>query len=186
MPLNQVRIIGGQWRGRKINLAKDVPGLRPTPDRIRETLFNWLAPVILQARCLDLFAGSGALGFEALSRGAATVYFIDHNSKVIKEIRDNAIRLQALEKISLQQMSLSLKQLLVDESPYDIVFLDPPYYQAFILPTLQWLLDQHYVHKNSLIYFEAEKEFSLILPAEFEWVRHQTTATLQYGLLRVI
>jgi len=81
---NQLRIIGGQWRGRKLSLP-EVPGLRPTPDRVRETLFNWLAPVIAGARCLDLFAGSGALGFEALSREAGKVVLIDNQAMVVKQ-----------------------------------------------------------------------------------------------------
>ena len=83
-PRNQLRIIGGHWRGRKVPFP-EVPGLRPTPDRVRETLFNWLAPVITGARCLDLFAGSGALGLEALSRGATQVVLVDNHAAVIKQ-----------------------------------------------------------------------------------------------------
>ena len=84
----QFRIIAGQWRSRKFSFP-DLPDLRPTPDRVRETLFNWLAPYISGARCLDLYAGSGALGMEALSRGAAFVEFVDHSQQVIKQINQN-------------------------------------------------------------------------------------------------
>ena len=87
----QVRIIGGLWRGRKLKVP-DLPGVRPTPDRVRETLFNWLQPVIQGARCLDLFSGSGALGFEALSRGAAYVEMVDHSAAVVKLLREEAER----------------------------------------------------------------------------------------------
>ena len=86
--LNQLRIIGGQWRGRKLSFA-DGEGLRPTMDRVRETLFNWLQGEIAGARCLDLFSGSGALGFEALSRYAAQVVMIDNNPQAVRAIRNN-------------------------------------------------------------------------------------------------
>ena len=89
---NQIRIIGGQWRSRRLEFP-NAPGLRPTPDRVRETLFNWLAPVLPGARCLDLFAGSGALGIEALSRGAAEVLFIEREPLAVRALRENLTRL---------------------------------------------------------------------------------------------
>ena len=89
---NQVRVIAGRWRGRRLQFP-DLPGLRPTPDRVRETLFNWLAPALPGARCLDLFAGSGALGIEALSRGAAEVVFVERHPVAIRALRDNLARL---------------------------------------------------------------------------------------------
>ena len=91
---NQLRIIGGQWRGRRLEFP-DLPGLRPTPDRVRETLFNWLAPVLPGARCLDLFAGSGALGIEALSCGAAEVVFVERQPRAVHALRENLARLNA-------------------------------------------------------------------------------------------
>ncbi len=91
---NQLRIIGGQWRSRRLEFP-DVPGLRPTPDRVRETLFNWLAPVLPGARCLDLFAGSGALGIEALSRGAAEAVFFERHPVAVGALRENLARLNA-------------------------------------------------------------------------------------------
>ena len=98
---NQLRIIAGDWRGRKLSFA-DVEGLRPTPDRVRETLFNWLAPMIRGARCLDLFAGSGALGLEALSRGAAQVVMLDQHPKVIKQLQSN-LQALACDRAELKQ-----------------------------------------------------------------------------------
>ncbi|MFZ8984785.1 MAG: RsmD family RNA methyltransferase, partial [Steroidobacteraceae bacterium] len=85
---NELRIIGGEWRGRRLSFPA-LPGLRPTPDRVRETLFNWLSPVVQGARCVDLFAGSGALGLEALSRGAAGVTFVDSQPEVVRQLRDS-------------------------------------------------------------------------------------------------
>ena len=124
---NQIRIIAGNWRGRKINFESS-EGLRPTSERIRETLFNWLAPYIEQAHCADLFAGSGALGIEALSRNALSVTFVDISKKTIKQIG------MELEKFSAQNYHLyAMTALQFIESPdflenrWDIIFLDPPY-----------------------------------------------------------
>ena len=101
MPSNQIRIIGGRHRGRKLRFP-DLPGLRPSGDRSRETLFNWLQPVIAGARCLDLFAGSGALGFEAVSRGAASVVMVDRARKVVQQLSENA-RLLGEKRIEVIQ-----------------------------------------------------------------------------------
>ena len=103
---NQLRIIGGEWRGRKLRFP-DVAGLRPTTDRVRETLFNWLAPVIHGARCLDLFAGSGALGLEALSRGASSVVFIDSDRRAVQSLRENLALLKEGRGEVLQSDALS-------------------------------------------------------------------------------
>lgn len=181
---NQLRIIGGKWRGRKLSLAKEVATLRPTHDRIRETVFNWLAPMIVNACCADLFAGSGALGFEALSRGASLVYFVDEHPKVIEAIKTNAEKLQALDQTVITRISLPSTKLF-SKQPFDIVFIDPPFRQNLILPTLTMLLNAAYLQQSSLIYIEAEKELSIQLPAGLIWHRHQVTATLQYGLLNL-
>ncbi len=94
---NSVRIIGGTWRGRRVNFP-DLPGLRPTPDRVRETLFNWLQPAVAGARCLDLFAGSGALGLEALSRGAKQLVFVEQAVAASRALQEQLIRLVAAEQ----------------------------------------------------------------------------------------
>jgi 16S rRNA (guanine966-N2)-methyltransferase len=129
---SKLRIIGGRWRGRKIRFLP-LPGLRPTSDRIRETLFNWLMPTIKDARCLDLFAGSGALSFEALSRGAQSAVMIDQSPQVIAVLQENA----ALLKINTAEFYCAtspqgLKKLHL--TPFDIVFLDPPFHQQLIAP----------------------------------------------------
>lgn len=125
---HHVRIIGGQWRGRKLPVL-DADGLRPTGDRIRETLFNWLAPYIEGARCLDLFAGSGALGFEALSRGAASCDFVEVNGAVAKTLEANK---QLLNAEGAQIHRKDWKAFLESDAgqrPWDLVFLDPPFEQ---------------------------------------------------------
>ena len=127
---NQVRIIAGQWRGRKLSFP-DVQGLRPTADRARETLFNWLMPVLHGARCLDLFAGSGALGFEAASRGAAQVVMVDSSHDVVAALRENAELLSASSLQVCQQDAASY--LTAGPGPFDVVFLDPPFSNPALL-----------------------------------------------------
>ncbi|MEE4660841.1 MAG: 16S rRNA (guanine(966)-N(2))-methyltransferase RsmD [Halieaceae bacterium] len=122
----QLRIIGGEWRGRKLRFPA-AKGLRPTPDRVRETLFNWLAAVIAGRHCLDAFAGSGALGLEALSRGASWVDFIEENPRCIDQLRGHLQTLQC-ERARCERQDLL--RWLGNRSPgqaYDLVFLDPPY-----------------------------------------------------------
>ncbi|WP_126452503.1 16S rRNA (guanine(966)-N(2))-methyltransferase RsmD [Sulfuriflexus mobilis] len=123
-PSNTLRIIGGELRGRKLSFP-DAKGLRPTPDRVRETLFNWLQAQVYGARCLDLFAGSGALGLEALSRGAAEVVFVERDGRVLQKLRENLLLLGQENGRCIQA---SAEQFLRGAAePFDIVFLDPPF-----------------------------------------------------------
>ena len=128
---NQLRIIGGVWRGRKLDFPS-IPGLRPTPDRVRETVFNWLQFDVVGSRCLDLFAGSGALGVEALSRGASVVTFIDEQSSVIAAIKSNMNVLAANDVRCLTADALSYLRNSNSENKFDIVFCDPPFQQDFL------------------------------------------------------
>lgn len=127
---NQVRIIGGQWRRRLLQFP-DLAGLRPTPDRVRETLFNWLGQRLDGLRCLDLYAGSGALGFEAASRGAAEVVMVERDSQAFAALRRNR------ELLGAGQVELvnadGLAWLAGERGRFDVVFLDPPF-QAGLLP----------------------------------------------------
>lgn len=133
---NRVRIIGGDWRSRVITFPAEA-GLRPTADRVRETLFNWLGQTLEGKTCLDLFAGSGALGFEACSRGARQVKLIEHNPKVLAALRDNAQKLDATRaEIIRADGSAWLR---ADAGVYDVIFLDPPF-QAGLLDKLLPLL----------------------------------------------
>ncbi len=122
---SQIRIIGGRWRGRSIRFSAE-PGLRPTPNRVRETLFNWLGQTLPDFRCLDLFAGSGALGFEALSRGAAQVVFVEKQRAAARMLRENADRLGAGEAAEVA-LSEAMTWLRRDDRKFDLVFLDPPF-----------------------------------------------------------
>ena len=147
---NTLRIIAGEHRGRKLNFV-DAPNLRPTPDRIRETLFNWLQPVIYEARCLDLFAGSGALGLEALSRGASDVVFVEKDAKAAQRLNEN-LQLLSYDKIKCQQKTA---QTFLQAEPelFDVVFLDPPY-QSDVLPEIIAQLDNAWLAEGARIYLE--------------------------------
>jgi len=152
---NTVRIIGGMWRSRKLSFSNASEDLRPTPDRVRETLFNWLQPVIVGARCLDLFAGSGALGIEALSRGASYCLFIDNQSQNSQDIQQNLQRLNTNCGEVVTDDSLHFLQTGADREPFNVVFIDPPYAMNYAVQCCQLLVDQHWLSENAYIYMES-------------------------------
>ncbi|MEJ2691942.1 MAG: 16S rRNA (guanine(966)-N(2))-methyltransferase RsmD [Candidatus Thiodiazotropha sp.] len=174
-----VRIIGGEHRGRKLPFA-EMPGLRPTGDRIRETLFNWLQPVVEGARCLDLFAGSGALGIEAASRGAARVVMVEHAGSVVRQLERNK------ETLGLAQISIvradALQFLEQSPTPFDIVFLDPPY-DSNLLPPICQRLTMGWLSGRARIYLEEDisREFPF-LPEGWNWLKQKTAGRVRYGL----
>lgn len=178
---HQVRIIGGQWRSRKLSVP-DAPGLRPTPDRIRETLFNWLAAHIQGARVLDAFTGSGALFLEALSRGASTGLALDLNNQAIKNLRSNLTLLkcdnaEAIQADALQYLSAPSTQ------GFDIVLLDPPFHQQLLLKACQLLEDNHWLKQDAWIYTESEQApSSLGVPSNWRLHREKHTGQVHYAL----
>lgn len=151
---NQLRIISGQWRGRKLSFP-DAEGLRPTADRVRETLFNWLAGHVVESRCLDMFAGSGALGFEALSRGASHCCFVDQNSAVLQQIQTNCRLLNATSRT--EHLLADASKPLATIGKFDIVFLDPPFRGSALQACLDWLLTSPLLNHDTLIYIETAK-----------------------------
>lgn len=178
--MGKVRIISGIWRGRKIEFP-DQLSLRPTHDRIRETLFNWLAPYILDANCLDLFAGSGALGFEAASRGAKSVVMYDQDSKTVAALTQNSQLLKA-NNISIQKARFPEKIAGFSEK-FDIVFLDPPYESDLIVHAMAWLEENNYLQNKALIYLETRKQASpLSCPENWRILKTGATATINYYL----
>ena len=156
---NSVRIIGGGWRGRRVNFP-DIPGLRPTPDRVRETLFNWLQHDIAGARCLDLFAGSGALGLEALSRGAKELVFVEQAVAASRALSEQLIRLGAgrvgrvVEMGATRYLRTPAPQ---GSPPFDIVFLDPPFGRGLLAEYVPMLDSGNWVRLGGLVYLENEK-----------------------------
>lgn len=182
---NKLRIIGGQWRGRKLNFP-DAPGLRPTPDRVRETLFNWLQATIVGSRCLDLFAGSGALGFEALSRGAKHVTMIDKSHQVITSLKNN-LELLGVNNASLVNTDAS--HLLVQENKlgqtFDVVFLDPPFHQDLIVACCEGLEKNSFLDPVAYIYLEAEYTIDEdMLPATFSIIRSKKAGKVNFHLIK--
>lgn len=155
---NQLRIIGGQWRSRRIPIA-EVAGLRPTPARVRETLFNWLQTVIGGARCLDLFAGSGALGFEALSRGAAHVVLVEQDTRAFKQLQANVVTLGATQAQLVQADAFVYLQR--EMEGFDVIFLDPPFRHALPEKILDKLTEQTLLKNAAFVYLEHEAEYQL-------------------------
>ncbi|MBA55637.1 MAG: 16S rRNA (guanine(966)-N(2))-methyltransferase RsmD [Pseudomonadales bacterium] len=157
---SELRIIGGQWRGRRLTFTAE-EGLRPTLDRYRETLFNWLMFDVEGARCLDLFAGSGALGLEALSRGARHVDFVDASAQAAQAIREHLQTLSCQDaRVHHRAAEAWLKQQANTKvEPYDLIFLDPPFHQDLLQPCLYLLEYKGFIKPETKIYLEAEGEF---------------------------
>ncbi|HET8941369.1 MAG TPA: 16S rRNA (guanine(966)-N(2))-methyltransferase RsmD [Rudaea sp.] len=165
----RIRIIGGSLRGSRLNIV-DAPGLRPTPDRVRETLFNWLMPVIEGATCLDLFAGSGALGIEALSRGAARVDFVESDRRVAVQLRENLAR---LHQDATVECADAIGFLSSPRAQYDIVFVDPPFAQKLWESVARELETSGQLAPHAWIYIESPAATTMQLPAN--WVLHRHT-----------
>lgn len=146
-----MRINAGEWRSRFIKFP-DAEGLRPTPERVRQTLFNWLGQDLAGLRCLDLFAGTGVMGFEALSRGAAAVTMVEKSTPAYKALMDNKQLLKAEQALILHQDALQF--LSQNSQIFNLIFLDPPYHQQWIAKVLP-LLRPH-LHAEGFIYVEAE------------------------------
>ncbi|VEB95015.1 Ribosomal RNA small subunit methyltransferase D [Cedecea lapagei] len=176
----QIRIIGGQWRGRKLPVP-DSPGLRPTTDRVRETLFNWLAPSMVDAHCLDCFAGSGALGLEALSRYAASATLIEMDRAVSQQLQKNLATLKASNGKVLNANTLSV--LSQPGTPHNVVFVDPPFRKGLLDETLSLLEKNGWLADEALIYVESEVENGLpIVPASWALHREKVAGQVAYRL----
>lgn len=180
-----VRIIGGQWRSRKLHFT-EVPGLRPTPDRVRETLFNWLQADIIGAHCIDLFAGSGALGFEALSRGASQCLFIDSHPQCIEDIKNNLEQFKSSGGYtSLNDALTILTKPPSQFSPdrFDIAFVDPPYAMDRALDCCHLLAEQHWLNDNASIYIESASSINESqLPKNWRMHRQKKAGQVNYHL----
>lgn len=180
---NRVRVIGGQWRGRSL-VVPPLPAVRPTPDRVRETLFNWLQSTIAGARCLDLFAGTGALGIEALSRGAAEVVFVDQAPQVGRHLRATLETLRA-DNASVH-VADAMQYLQGAPRPFDIVFLDPPF-ESDLLAGILERLARGWLAPEAFVYVECPADKDLpALPSGWQVHRAKRAGQVGYHLLRVI
>ena len=179
----QVRIIAGKWRGRKLPVPV-VQGLRPTGDRVRETLFNWLQPYVADKHCLDLFAGTGAIGLEALSRYAAAVTFVEPNKVALSHIESS---LRLLDSAAGTCRQTTAESFLADNTqPFDIVFVDPPFEFEAQMPILQELTTGH-LSSSALVYMEApsRQTFKQDWPSGFELYREKQFGDVSARLFTV-
>ena len=178
----QLRVVGGQWRGRKLQFP-DRPGLRPTGDRVRETLFNWLGPHLHNARCLDLFAGSGALGIEALSRGAAHCDFVDADREAITTVGHHLNTLDATE-CSTVNCDIAARYLHQTNDTWDIVFVDPPFDARLGESPLPLLANSDRLAEAGRVYFETSRSQPEPVPEGlYDVLREKTTGDVCYRLL---
>lgn len=179
----KVRIIGGEWRGRKLPVLEQA-GLRPTPDRVRETLFNWLAPMISGARCLDLFAGTGANCLEALSRGAAEAVMVERAKHVAAQLRQNVATLKADGAEVVETDALDyLKR---TAQAFDIVFLDPPFASDLIAQCSALIEQRGWLKPGGLVYVEAPQTMQpLPIPSSWTLHRGKSAGAVGYYLYRV-
>ena len=179
---NSVRIIAGDWRGRRLPVA-DVPGLRPTGDRSRETLFNWLQPWVAAADCADLFAGTGALGFEAASRGAASVLMVEKHPKALDMLRQSAEQLQA-EQVSLHGGGAMSFIESLSAGSLDLVFVDPPFDSNLGGLVLERLDAQNCVRPGGFVYVESPASQKLLPPEGWSVWRDQEMGEVRMQLFR--
>jgi len=174
-----IRIIAGKHRGRKLPVLM-ADGLRPTTDRVKETLFNWLMPYINQSQCLDCFAGAGSLGFEALSRGAKQVTFIELDKKAARQLQQNKQLLNA-ENITINN-SNALTFLTTPSDTFDVAFIDPPFRKGLVEQTVT-LLNNGWLNDNALIYIEMESEGGqLSLPSHWSLLKEKVAGQVSYRL----
>jgi 16S rRNA (guanine966-N2)-methyltransferase len=177
----QLRIIGGEWRSRKLSFP-DGPGLRPTPDRVRETLFNWLSPYVAGAKVLDPFAGSGALYLEALSRGASFGLALDSNTQAVASLRHNLDLLKCSTGELLQSDAIRYLET-QPATAFNLVFLDPPFHQNLLPATCALLESNQWLAERAWIYTESETPPStLALPASWRLHREKKAGQVYYAL----
>jgi len=177
---SKIRIIAGEWRSRQL-LFEDTPELRPTPARVRETLFNWLQHDIIGSRCLDLYAGSGALGFEAASRGAKSVSIVESNAQACRLIKENTVKL-ATKQIKIIQSDV-FRFLASDASLFDLVFLDPPFGKNMVQQTCQWLEDKGWLVLHAKVYVEVESNLVLEgMPPNWKLLKSKKAGDVAYYL----
>ena len=177
----RVRIIGGEWKKRVIRFRGSAE-LRPTPDSVRETVFNWLAPSIHGAKCLDLFAGSGALGFEAASRGAAKVTLVESNRKTWRQLNEIIATLNA--KHVLVEHCDALDWLERCELKFDLVFLDPPYGGLLLERAIHRLVRADCLSPEAQVYIEYRVDEEPAVPQAWELTKQKTTGQVRYCLYR--
>ena len=178
----RLRIVAGNWRGRRLPVP-DVAGLRPTGERVRETLFNWLMLWIPGKRCLDLYAGTGALGFEALSRGAASCTFVENHPKALRQLAGNIDTLNARSATLVAGDALGCLGD-IDPGSMDIVFLDPPFQAANLGAVCRRVAESGILAPGAKVYVEADRAVGLPdLPAAWRVAKSASAGNVCYALV---
>ena len=181
--LGEVRIIGGEHRGRRLKFP-DLPGLRPTGDRVKETLFNWLQPSLAGAACLDLFAGSGALGLEAASRGAGSVVMLEKATEAVRQLRSN-VEMLGLQTVMVEQGSALEWLERPPERAFDLIFLDPPFGDCILADTCSLLVWREWLKPGALIYVEMDaKQVSPEWPTDWSLLKKKRAGQVTYCLFK--
>ncbi len=178
------RIIGGSWRGRKIRFD-DADGLRPTTDRIRETIFNWLQPYLSQSVCLDLFAGSGVLGLEALSRGAAEVVIVEKNKTTVSNIKANLSQLKTSDAVVYHDDALGWLNASATKQRFNLVFLDPPFHTDLLEKSAITLNDSGILADDAIIYVEHNTNEKFIAPENWSCLKDKCAGQVSYKLFEL-
>ncbi len=178
------RIIGGNWRGRKIKFD-DVDGLRPTTDRIRETVFNWLQPYLNQSVCLDLFAGSGVLGLEALSRGAAEVDLVEKNKTAASNIKKNLVQLKTSNAVVFNGDALGWVNASAKKQRFNLVFLDPPFHTDLLEKSTLALNGSGILADDAIIYVEHNISEKFIAPENWLCLKDKCAGQVSYKLFEL-
>ena len=181
---NKTHIIAGKWRNSALNFSAD--NVRPTHRRIRETLFNWIHSDIIGSRCLDLFSGSGSLGFEALSRGASWVDFVEKRKSMVQFLKKSKLKLGDKQSCIYHQEALNyLSKKKDQDNAYDLVFLDPPYDSALLLDSLELIDTLSWLKKDSsLIYVEYARESIQLNEEKWRFLKVKHTKTITYALIQ--
>ncbi|HDL5698453.1 TPA: 16S rRNA (guanine(966)-N(2))-methyltransferase RsmD [Mannheimia haemolytica] len=182
--MGEVRVIAGLWRGRKLPVL-NAEGLRPTTDRVKETLFNWLMHDIAHSRCLDCFAGSGSLGIEALSRQAQAVVFLEKFANAANQLKKNLQALKSEQGSVIHTDTLAYLAQKNNGEPFNIVFIDPPFHQGFVPQVLNLLAENNWLAPNAILYVETEKNHDpLNLPESWQILKEKNAGMVTSRLIQ--
>lgn len=183
--MGEVRVIAGLWRGRKLPVL-NAEGLRPTTDRVKETLFNWFMMDVANARCLDCFAGSGSLGIEALSRQAQAVVFLEKFANAAQQLKKNLASLKTDKGTVINTDTLAYLAQKNNDNPFDIIFIDPPFHHQFVPQILPLLQQNNWLAENALIYVETEKNHPpLPLAENWQIIKEKSAGMVTSRLIQV-
>ncbi|MDQ6573704.1 MAG: 16S rRNA (guanine(966)-N(2))-methyltransferase RsmD [Haemophilus parahaemolyticus] len=183
--MGEVRVIAGLWRGRKLSVL-NAEGLRPTTDRVKETLFNWLMMDVANARCLDCFAGSGSLGIEALSRQAQAVVFLEKFANAAQQLKKNLASLKTDKGTVINTDTLTYLSQKNSTEPFEIIFIDPPFHHNLVPQVLTLLQQNNWLAENALIYVETEKNHPPLLLAEnWQIIKEKSAGIVTSRLIQV-